>query len=88
MGSLERFAQTDLKQLHVPLTYTTTSLSTAVHTELCVFLDASTKAIGAVAYLKAVQEDGQVEVGFVVGKAKLAPPSEPTIPRLELCAAV
>ncbi len=59
-----------------------------MHTELCVFSDASTKAIGAVAYLKALQKDGQVEVGFVMGKAKLAPLSEPTIPRLELCAAV
>ncbi len=78
----------DLEQLHVPRTYTTTSLIEAVHTELCVFSDASTKAIGAVAYLKALQKDGLVEVGFVMGKAKLAPLSEPTIPRLELCAAV
>ncbi|KAK3518251.1 hypothetical protein QTP70_034617, partial [Hemibagrus guttatus] len=29
---------------------------------------ASTKAIGAVAYLKALQKDGQVEVGFTMGK--------------------
>ncbi len=59
----------DLEQLHVPRTYTTTSLIEAVHTELCVFSDASTKAIGAVVYLKALQI--QVEVGFVMGKAKL-----------------
>lgn len=52
------------------------------------FSDASIKAIGAVAYLKVVQEDGKVEVGFILGKAKLAPQSEPIIPRLELCAAV
>ena len=78
----------DLKQLHVQRTYTTTSLTKAVHRELCVFSDASIKAIGAVAYLKVVQEDGKIEVGFVMGKAKLAPLSEPTIPRLELCGAV
>lgn len=78
----------DLKHLHVPRTYTQTSLIKAIHTELCVFSDASTKAIGAVAYLKATQLDGQVDIGFVMGKAKLAPQSEPTIPRLELCAAV
>lgn len=78
----------DLEQLHVPRTYTTTSLTEGVHTELCVFSNASTKAIGAVAYLKALQKDGQVEVEFVMGKAKLAPLSKPTIPRLELCAAV
>lgn len=78
----------DLRQLHVPRMYTTTSLTKAMHTELCVFSDASTKAIGAVAYLRTVQEDGTVEVGFVMGKAKLAPQTAPTIPRLELCAAV
>lgn len=77
-----------LKELHVPRTYTPSSLIKVVHTELCVFSDASTKAIGAVAYLRAVQEDGKAEVGLVMGKAKLAPQSEPTIPRLELCAAV
>ncbi|XP_070402814.1 uncharacterized protein [Nothobranchius furzeri] len=77
-----------LKELHVPRAYASASLTKAVHTELCVFSDASTMAIGAIAYLRASQEDGKVEVGFVMGKAKLAPQSEPTIPRLELCAAV
>lgn len=78
----------DLSKLHIPRSYTATSLSNAVHTELCVFSDASTKAIGVVAYLRTIQAEGQVEVGFILGKAKLAPQSEPTIPRLELCAAV
>lgn len=78
----------ELKELHVQRVYTSTSLSQAKHKELHLFSDASTKAIGAVAYLKAVQPDGKVEVGFIMGKAKLAPQSEPTIPRLELCAAV
>ncbi|XP_032413047.1 uncharacterized protein LOC116716235 [Xiphophorus hellerii] len=78
----------DLKELHVPRTFTSTSLSQATHKELCLFSDASTKAIGAVSYLKATQADGKVEVGFIMGKAKLTPLSEPTIPRLELCAAV
>lgn len=64
------------------------SLLKAEHTELCVFSDASTSAIGAVAYLKTLQKDRQIEVGFVRGKARLAPQSVPTIPRLELCAVV
>lgn len=68
--------------------YTTTSLSSSVKKGLCVFSNVSTKAIGAVTYLNAVQEDGQTHIGFVMGKIKLAPQSEPTIPRLELCAAV
>ncbi|XP_055367455.1 uncharacterized protein LOC114862962 [Betta splendens] len=78
----------DLKQLHVPRIYTAASPSETTYKELCVFSDASVKAIGAVAYLRTVQEHGHVEVGFIMGKAKLAPQSDPTVPRLELCAAV
>lgn len=78
----------DLEKIHVQRTYSLKSLSKAKCTELCVFSDASSKAIGAVAYLKTIHEDGHINVGFVLGKAKLTPPDEPTIPRLELCAAV
>lgn len=77
-----------MQHLHIPRAYTTSSPSKAKHKELCIFSDASTKAIGAVAYLKTIDEDDQIHMGFILGKAKLAPPNEPTIPRLELCAAV
>ncbi len=33
-------------------------------------------------------QSGNSNVGFVLGKAKLAPQYKPTIPRLELCVAV
>ncbi|XP_064461734.1 uncharacterized protein LOC135371686 [Ornithodoros turicata] len=46
------------------------------------------QAIAAVAHLKVVDAQGTCHVGFVLGKAKLAPLPEITIPRLELCAAV
>lgn len=52
------------------------------------FSDASTKAIGAVAYLRAIDKDGNSNVGFILGKAKLAPQSDSSIPLLELCGAV
>ncbi|XP_029112188.1 uncharacterized protein LOC114911891 [Scleropages formosus] len=78
----------DLKQMHIPRTYTDMSLCNSEHIELSVFSDASIKAIGAVAYLKTVQKDGHAEIGFVMAKGRLTPKSEPTIPRLELCAAV
>lgn len=78
----------DFNKLHIPRPYTPTSLSKAERKELCVFSDASVKAIGAVAYLRIIQAEGHVNVGFILGKAKLAPLSQPTIPRLELCAAV
>ncbi|XP_061191716.1 uncharacterized protein LOC133199932 [Saccostrea echinata] len=47
--------------------------------------NASEKAIAAVAYLTS---DKHLSVGFVLGKAKVAPTHGHTIPRLELCAAV
>lgn len=78
----------NLSDLHLPRSYIQRSLSSATYTELCVFSDASNWAIGAVAYLRVVMTDGQCRVGFVLGKAKLAPQPEPTIPRLELCGAV
>ena len=56
--------------------------------ELHTFCDASNEAIGAVSYLKSVQDDGHIQVSFVLGKAKLAPTHATTTPRLELCAVV
>jgi hypothetical protein len=78
----------DLQHLHIPRPYAPNSHSKANHKEICVFSDASTKAIGAVAYLRPVDGDGQISIGFILGKAKLTPKDQPTIPRLELCAAV
>ncbi|XP_049332403.1 uncharacterized protein LOC125799519 [Astyanax mexicanus] len=77
-----------LKEVQIPRTYVSFSTSMAHNTELCVFSDASVKAISGVAYLKVTNEHGHSEVGFVFGKSKLAPQSALTVPRLELCAAV
>ncbi|PIK56556.1 hypothetical protein BSL78_06524 [Apostichopus japonicus] len=77
-----------LQQLSVPRCYTKVSLSSTRRKELCIFADASEKAIGAVAYLRATDNEGNPHVGFVMGKSKLAPRPAHTIPRLELCAAV
>ncbi len=71
----------NLQHVHVPRAYTTIPPKDATHVELHIFCDASTRGIAAVA-------DGTVEVSFVIGKAKLAPPHATTIPRSELCAAV
>lgn len=68
--------------------YTSMPLSAALTKEIHVFCDASTKAVGAVAYLKLTDRDGHSEVGFLLGKARLSPKPDITIPRLELCAAV
>ena len=51
--------------------------------QLHVFADASTKAYGAVAFLKLQQESS-----FVMAKSRVAPLKRPTLPRLELMAAL
>ncbi|KAI4874288.1 hypothetical protein NFI96_026210, partial [Prochilodus magdalenae] len=77
-----------LKEFKTPRPYAPTSFSTAQRKELHIFSDASVKAIAAVAYIKVIDSVGKYYVGFVFGKAKLAPPAAHTIPRLELGAAV
>ncbi|XP_054652021.1 uncharacterized protein LOC129192244 [Dunckerocampus dactyliophorus] len=78
----------DLTKLQIPRCYTPFSTAGAQTRELCVFADASVKAIAAVAYIRVTNKDEQTAVGFVFGKTKLAPQPDLTIPRLELCAAV
>ncbi|KAL4008122.1 hypothetical protein ACER0C_001974 [Sarotherodon galilaeus] len=75
-----------LQQLKISRMYKSISLSESQRKEMHVF--ASTKAVGAVAYLKLTAGNGLSEVGFLLGKARLAPKPDITIPRLELCAAV
>ncbi|XP_061191762.1 uncharacterized protein LOC133200006 [Saccostrea echinata] len=76
-----------LEALRIPRTHVT-NLSKAVTKKLHVYSDASEKAIAAVVYLRTTDSDGQCKVGFMLGKAKVAPISGHTIPRLELCASV
>ncbi|XP_051265175.1 uncharacterized protein LOC127368389 [Dicentrarchus labrax] len=78
----------DLEHVRIPRTYTSISLNSSTDRELCIFCDASTQAIAAVAYMKVTDAEGKSELGFVFGKAKLTPQPEATIPRLELCAAI
>ncbi|XP_078330327.1 uncharacterized protein LOC111129274 [Crassostrea virginica] len=56
--------------------------------ELLIYCDASEHAIATVCYLHVSYANGSTSTGFVLGKAKVAPVSGHTIPRLELCAAV
>ncbi|XP_014676449.1 PREDICTED: uncharacterized protein LOC106816368 [Priapulus caudatus] len=52
------------------------------------FCDASQEAYGVVSYLRAVNDRGRVHCSFLLGKSRLAPIKQMTIPRLELMAAV
>ncbi len=78
----------ELDRLQIPRAYVPTSMCGAQLRELCIFSDASTLAIAAVAYLRVIDSNGQPHVGFVMGRSKLAPFPAHTVPRLELCAAV
>lgn len=52
------------------------------------FCDASVKAICAVCYLIVTASNDNNQIGYIMGKAKLAPRPGHTLPRLELCAAL
>ena len=57
-------------------------------TELHVFADASQDAIGAVVYIRYINDSNICHCSLVTSKTKLIPRSATTIPRAELCAAV
>lgn len=76
-----------LDRIHIPRIYCPLSVGKALHLEVHIFSDASKEAVAAVACLKAFHEKHS-EVGFLLGKAKVAPLHGHTIPRLELCASV
>jgi len=52
------------------------------------FADASQHAYGAVTYLCVTNPEGDVHCSFIIGKSRLSPLKQLTIPRLELSAAV
>ena len=57
-------------------------------TQLHLFSDASRKGYSVTAYLRLKDITGKIHCSFVIGKARLAPIKEISIPRLELTAAV
>ncbi|XP_050419539.1 uncharacterized protein LOC126832715 [Patella vulgata] len=78
----------ELRGLRIPRTYFSTSFGQIKDKSIHIFSDASEKAIAAVGYVRAPCQTRNFELGFILGKAKLAPLHGNTIPRLELCAAV
>ena len=59
-----------------------------VHAQLHMFADASEKAYESVAYLRLMNDRGEIHCSIIFGKSRLSPIKPFTIPRLELCAAV
>ena len=52
-----------------------------------IFSDASLESLCIIAYVRAEDEDG-VKLSFVIGKCRVAPMKQQTIPKLELQAAL
>ena len=83
-----RESLTELELLRIPRTYVNVATEEVERVELHIYSDASEVAIAAAAYLRILDKDNTYHVGFILGKAKVAPTHGTTIPRLELCAAV
>ena len=78
---------TKLSQLSVDRCVRPIDFGNVVSRQIPHFCDASQSAYGAVSYLRLVNSDGQVHCSFLIGKSRLAPLKQTTIPRLELAAA-
>jgi len=74
--------------LDIRRSYFEGSISEMSGLELHMFADASVSAISAVVYVLGNASNGDRQIGFVLGKSKLAPEHGHSVPRLELCAAV
>lgn len=59
-----------------------------INVQLHLFCDGSELGYGACAYLRLTDENGKVACSLVIGKSRLAPIKQTSIPRLELSAAV
>jgi len=59
-----------------------------IHAQLHHFADASDHGYGTVSYLRLENQDKGTHLAFMLGKARVAPLKQTTIPRLELTAAV
>ena len=77
-----------LENLQVDRCFKLKNFAEIKNAQLRIFSDGSRVGYGAVAYLRLVDVFDRIHCSFVMGKARLAPIHEITIPRLELTAAV
>ena len=78
------FAMPDIE---IPRWLNTSSNQKNIH-QLHIFVDASTVALAAVAYILTQEQDKRFQTPFLLGKCKVAPIERISVPKLELVAAV
>ncbi|XP_061767066.1 uncharacterized protein LOC133559368 [Nerophis ophidion] len=83
LRDLPELASMRIQRMYLPDKFGKTS-----QYELHNFSDASCIGHGACSYLRLISETGQVSCSLVMGKARVAPTKQTTIPRLELSSAV
>ena len=77
-----------LEDLKVSRCFKPINFGEVTSSQLHHFADASQYAYGAVTYLRLTNSKGDVHCSFIIGKSRLSPLKQLTIPRLELSAAV
>lgn len=82
-SSLER-----LNDFSVPRCIKPKHFGKPIHAQLHHFSDASERGYGTASYLRMKDDQGKVCVSFMMGKGRLTPLKQMTIPRMELSAAV
>lgn len=77
-----------LKGFEIPRCVIPANFGSLLKVELHHFCDASQEAYGSVSYIRVMNENQSIHCGFLLGKSRLAPIQQMSIPRLELSAAV
>jgi hypothetical protein len=68
--------------IQIPTCFKSQSLDSPSCIQLHVFSDASRRGLAAVAYLRMLNQLGQIHCSFIMGKVRNAPTKEWTVPRL------
>ena len=77
-----------LKSRTIPRCYKPKGFGEIINTSLHCFPDASNEGYGVGSYLRFVNEEGSIATSLVMGKSRVAPIKQISVPRMELTAAV